>query len=195
MIKQSLETEPPSCVYDAAIVLAKYLHEKHHIALQDSNVVELGSGCGFTGIYIAKHLQAKHVVMTDVDSVVPLLIENIALNEDCAQRVKGMPLFWGNQEHLKAVVDACPGETVEYLVGADVVFDFDNFDGMMDIIETLFNKSGLKKAFFGFTHRFSDVEKWFKEMLSEKGFKLEKDSFASESLQLDDFTILSVSRQ
>ena len=77
-IKQSLETEPPSCVYDAAIVMAQYLERKGE--LTGARLLELGAGCGFTGVYLAQKVKLQKVLMTDVDSVVPLIRENIELN-------------------------------------------------------------------------------------------------------------------
>ena len=131
--------------------------------------------------------------MTDVESVVPLISKNISLNHLQPEQCEAKPLFWGNEEHLKECVQAL-NSTVDFVVGADVVFDFDNFDGMMNILDTLATSNSLKQGFFGFTHRFKDVEKWFAEMLAEKGFKIQKDTFALEQMNVSDFTILVINR-
>ena len=53
-------------VWDAALVLAKYLDHNHHrLGLKGSMVVELGAGTGFCGIYAAA-LGSAHVVVTDL---------------------------------------------------------------------------------------------------------------------------------
>ena len=58
-IKQSPENEPPQCVYDAAIILAEYIRLTHLPKILESkkpyNILEVGSGCGFSSIYLKKH--------------------------------------------------------------------------------------------------------------------------------------------
>ena len=91
-----METEPPSCVYDAAIVMAKFIEKNIEGA---SSVVELGAGCGFSSIFLAKKTQAiatdAKVFATDLENVVQLIDTNIKRN-DAAENVKALPLFWGN---------------------------------------------------------------------------------------------------
>ena len=62
---------------------------------------------------------------------------------------------------------------IDYIIGGDIVFDFENFDGLFNLLDQLFLKCGTKKAFIGFTHRFSDVEKWFREGLMKHGFHVD----------------------
>ena len=132
-IEQTLDTEPPSCVYDAAIVMSKFIEK--NINIQAKTVVELGAGCGFTACQISKSQQDGDckVIATDVDSVVPLIARNISGN--CLEsRVKAMPLFWGNLEHLTAVKTEA-GPSIDLVFGADILFDFDHFDGLCDIFD------------------------------------------------------------
>jgi len=49
-------------------------------------------------------------------------------------------------------------------------------------------------AYFGFTHRFSDVERWFKEMLIKWGFSVKTEQFERSEVNLEKFTILSVTK-
>ena len=70
-----METEPPSCVYDAAIIMAKYLSQKHRDTLSNKSVLELGAGCGFTSIYLAPIFSRG--VLTDIPNIVPLIQNNI----------------------------------------------------------------------------------------------------------------------
>ena len=59
---------------------------------------------------------------------------------------------------------------MDYVVGCDIVFDFENFEGLFLLLDQLFDKCGTKYAFIGFTHRFGDVERWFSEGLLKHGF-------------------------
>ena len=56
---------------------------------------------------------------------------------------------------------------VDYIVGGDIVFDFENFEGLFNLLDQLFAKCGTKCAYIGFTHRFCDVENWFREGLKK----------------------------
>ena len=86
-----METEPPSCVYDAAIIMAKFLETKK---VEGKTLLELGAGCGFTGLYLASKAGLKHAILTDVPSVVPLLTQNVDLNK--VGNATGIELFWGD---------------------------------------------------------------------------------------------------
>lgn len=100
-IEQSLETEPPSCVYDAAIVMAKFIEKNCDV--NGKTLVELGAGCGFTACHLAhQRPEVTKIVATDMETVLPLIQKNIENNQK-GGKVVAMPLFWGNQEHLEAV--------------------------------------------------------------------------------------------
>ena len=68
--------------------------------------------------------------MTDVTSVVDLIQENIQLNN--LSNASAIELFWGNQAHLEQVISRWP--RIDVVIGADVVFDFENFEGMMELM-------------------------------------------------------------
>lgn len=68
-----------------------------------------------------------------MDSVVPLIARNISGNS-LENRVKAMPLFWGNLDHLTAVKTEA-GPSIDLVFGADILFDFDHFDGLCDIFD------------------------------------------------------------
>ena len=70
-----MDTEPPSCVYDAAIVMAKFIEK--NTALAGKTAVELGAGCGFSACYVARQAPDCKLITTDVESVVPLIARNI----------------------------------------------------------------------------------------------------------------------
>lgn len=60
------------------------------------NVVELGAGTGLVG-FVAAALGAKHVVLTDLPSALPLLRRNIARNSvACGNALSVAELRWGD---------------------------------------------------------------------------------------------------
>ena len=56
------------------------------------------------------------------------------------------------------------GQSIDLVYGADILFDFDNFDGLFDIFDLLHRRfvprDGQENQVIlvGYTHRFSDVE-------------------------------------
>ena len=101
-------------VYEAATCLAKYLDSDHFQAahcgrpkqnevgnsehpLSGRRVVELGAGTGVVGI-MASYLGASAVI-TDLDSLVPLLAHNISKNNKLlsAGSISAKALCWGSK--------------------------------------------------------------------------------------------------
>ena len=57
------------------------------------------------------------------------------------------------------------------ILAADTVFDFENFDGLIEgIFNTLWEINNQIEIICCFTHRFGDVEKWFREGIEQRGF-------------------------
>ena len=83
---------------------------------------------------------------------------------------------------------------VDYIVGADIVFDFENFDGLFQLFEKFFEKCGTKQAFVGFTRRWNDVEKMFREGLKTRGFAIQEATDLAEEFKEANFTILILNK-
>jgi predicted nicotinamide N-methyase len=82
--------------------------------LKDKRVVEIGSGCGVTGI-VASKLGAD-IIMTDLADEMDLLERNVAenLTDEEKTRTKAVELFWGEDaSHVNPPFDI--------VLGADVV--------------------------------------------------------------------------
>ena len=71
-----------------------------------------------------------------------------------------------------AEVNPLNGEFFDLILGSDLIYDFEYFAELVWTLDSLYKK-GKNEILFCFTHRFSDVERWFKEELSKKGFKIE----------------------
>ncbi|KAI6646104.1 Protein-lysine methyltransferase METTL21D-like [Oopsacas minuta] len=83
-------------VWDAAIVLARFLEHKYFPAHYwvGKRVLELGSGAGLVGL-VAGCLGAD-VILTDLEEIVPLLNVNIKLNKVLIEGTAvGKTLKWG----------------------------------------------------------------------------------------------------
>ncbi|XP_050314346.1 protein N-lysine methyltransferase METTL21D-like [Anthonomus grandis grandis] len=87
-------------VWDAAIVLGKYLEElykKDATYFHNLSVVELGAGVGCPGLFAACF--GAKVILTDLHEMVPLLAKNIAENSGEFKKNNGtaqtLALKWG----------------------------------------------------------------------------------------------------
>ena len=123
------EQDIGSCVWTAAIMLAKYI-EHHHGAkgLVDRECIELGSGTGLVGLVAAS--LGGSVTLTDLDHVVPRLRQNIALNTQPIEgdnewhgtaaggRVRACELTWGKEGALEAF----PGP-YRLVVACEVIYE------------------------------------------------------------------------
>ncbi|KAF9968291.1 Methyltransferase-like protein 21D [Mortierella alpina] len=93
-----------STIWDAAIVLAKYLERFDLLtstAVQSSrtlNILELGAGTGIVGLAAARILSSKSakasIVLTDKENCMPLLRRNIDKNPSHGVDVRAQMLDW-----------------------------------------------------------------------------------------------------
>ena len=65
-------------MWDAGVALLRYLAE-HPGTVTGKRVVELGAGTGIVGLAVAR-LGAAHTVITDLDTVCPLIQQNCRLS-------------------------------------------------------------------------------------------------------------------
>ena len=89
-------------VWDAALVLAKFLENKHFPDKYwtSKKVLELGSGTGLVGL-VAGCLGAD-VMLTDLEELVPLLSENIERNKELIEGTAvSRTLKWGGTSGLE----------------------------------------------------------------------------------------------
>jgi hypothetical protein len=86
--------------------------------------------------------------------------------------IQAMPLFWGDKDHLNAILNSL-GERkqIDMILAADTVFDFENFDGLIKgIFDGLHDINPNIEILCCFSHRFGDVERWFREGIEKRGF-------------------------
>jgi len=87
-------------------------------------VVELGAGPGLLGLLLAKW-GARQVVITDKDSVLPLIRKNVELNGlgDTQRRgqVEVAELEWGKQGYVEALTSISQ-DPVDWVLAADCLY-------------------------------------------------------------------------
>ncbi|KAF9581233.1 Methyltransferase-like protein 21D [Lunasporangiospora selenospora] len=112
-----------STIWDAGIVLAKFFEKSNILGhavssegTQDQpkslNVLELGSGTGLVGLAVARFMASKglggRVVVTDKESVLPLLRKNTERNKVEGVNIEARVLDW---EHVSGIFAPPSGDT------------------------------------------------------------------------------------
>ncbi|XP_075976476.1 protein N-lysine methyltransferase METTL21D-like [Anticarsia gemmatalis] len=175
-IYQKMEGDVNCVVWDASLVLAKYLETMcHHKSdfLSGIKVLELGSGLGVVGLTAAT--LGAQVTLTDLPESLPLLRLNINENKAKIGSMGGYAiaesLIWGDNSSLL-------DEEFDMVVLADCIYYEEAVDSLFETLNNL-NKTSAKKPVIYLTQelRDSDIQKnlWtsFYEKLIDK-FEVER---------------------
>jgi len=106
-------------MWSSGIALARYIETLGKEFFAGKSCVELGSGCGLTGI--VAHLSCEaNIILTDKLSLVPLLNHNINKNvktnneKDNKATISAKALEWGKDNE---------SEQYDIIIGADLTHD------------------------------------------------------------------------
>jgi len=164
--------EPDSTLWDASVVLSRYLCTLDSSLLAKKRVIELGAGCGLVGIIAA--MQGADTVITDMQEYIPLIQQNIDANQQYVVRNNGSAvattLDWGNLEEIQTKFNP----PVDYILGSDIVYALQGFEDLVAAIKCLSSKD--TQILIAYEHRWKDVEGYFLELV-EKYFTVSKIPF------------------
>ncbi|XP_043930222.1 protein-lysine methyltransferase METTL21D [Protopterus annectens] len=134
LIKQCTSGDVGCVVWDAAIVISKYLETDcfyrngEHIFLNKS-VVEIGSGTGIVGIMAAT--LGANVTVTDLEELQDLLTRNIEENKHLITgSIEAKVLKWGEK---KASGLGCP----DYVLMADCIYYEESLEPLIETLKEL----------------------------------------------------------
>lgn len=160
-------------IWNGGYYLSKYL--LHHADMvRNKTVLELGSGCGLTGI-VAGVCKAKHVVLTDLPEQIPYLQSNIDKNRDILQSeaCTCMPLEWGTEaKHLNI-------HQYDAILAADVGFDISLHHPLVSTL--LLYASATTDIYLVEEQRWKDVYNWYLEEISEHFYVIDKEVISSDA--------------
>ena len=164
-LDQRYEGDTGVVVWDAALVLAKYL-EQHRHEVRGRAVLELGAGTGAVGLS-AGVLGAARVVLTDQEDLVEFLEHNIDLNTEVTQpgsEVTAMPLHWGDNTHIEAVMNTVT--RLELILVSDCVFYKESLDDLVETMQLLSDKN--TKILLTYEERDSQIKHDVMKLFFEK---------------------------
>lgn len=134
-------------IWPASIAAANYLIH-HWDSLQCNAVLELGSGCGITGIALSKMKGVQSVIMTDYDlGSLQLISENIQLNgndDNISSHVISSShyLEWGAPiSPTIQQLPLFPPQGFRLVVGADLVYSKDVIPALLRTVRSLLHES------------------------------------------------------
>uniref|UniRef100_A0A914C782 FAM86 N-terminal domain-containing protein n=1 Tax=Acrobeloides nanus TaxID=290746 RepID=A0A914C782_9BILA len=118
----------------ASAVLAEYI--SRFCDFDDKNLLELGAGCGLSGIAAAKYHNVKNLYFTDrSEQVLEQLNENIRINfPEESRNITIQKLDWDhfNEEELLVSPDI--------ILGADLLYNENSFPGLCSALKKLLTK-------------------------------------------------------
>ncbi|KAL9636709.1 MAG: hypothetical protein Q9204_002156, partial [Flavoplaca sp. TL-2023a] len=124
--------------WDAALFLATYLFTDGRRFVQDKSILELGGGLGFVSVFCGKHLNARHVLLTDAsEAILNTAKQNAELN-GVDNIVQTSVLEWGTRDF--DLIFQSEGEAVSYdlILGADMLYEPRDFPALMSTLQDLF---------------------------------------------------------
>lgn len=145
IIKEEYGASMGSHIYDSAVVLCHYFQNQDKISLMNASecrgsVLELGSGCGLVGIWLACTEWFRKVLLTDKLSLQPLLVRNIAasinanraesgykVSSMCTDRIQSSticefsPLEWSSRADIACIMQNLE-QPLTLIVAADVLY-------------------------------------------------------------------------
>eukprot|EP00090_Calanus_glacialis_P006702 TRINITY_DN15233_c0_g1_i1.p1 TRINITY_DN15233_c0_g1~~TRINITY_DN15233_c0_g1_i1.p1 ORF type:complete len:215 (+),score=60.33 TRINITY_DN15233_c0_g1_i1:63-707(+) len=132
-VDQKNEGDTGVVVWDAAIVLSKYL-ETINDDLANKSAIELGSGTGAVGLCAAA-LGCGKVVLTDREDFIEFLKHNIELNQELFNNeIIAQSLLWGDKDQIEKAKANGP---FNFILVSDCVFYKESVDDLVDTLCSL----------------------------------------------------------
>ncbi|CAH2086282.1 unnamed protein product [Euphydryas editha] len=168
--------------WEAALMLSDWA-VCHKEIFTNKNVLELGSGVGFTGITIAKHCSIKSMIMTDCHTeVLKTINDNILINlpefrfkekynsviyTNGEKDIGVMMLDWNNTEDL--VLQFIP----DIVIGADIVYDPSILQSLLNVLILMHKNNNNIDVYIASVIRNQDTFSEFLKALDTFNFKYE----------------------
>lgn len=157
-----------SWVWNSAFVLTEWMATQCKLFdfdFRDKTVMELGAGAGLPGL-MAALLGASHVVLTDVEPLLPGLLKNVDAN-GLGDRVEVRELIWGSDDSVSQANEL--GE-FDLILMSDLFYDPEDMAPLAHILKIISRKDSKIWAV-------SEIRPWTIECLTEftnQGFEIKE---------------------
>lgn len=164
-------------VWPVSVLLAWFVASRRE-RLRGSRVLEVGAGCGLSGL-VAATCGAARVALTDGSDVVVRLLEQ-GVDRLELENVLVHNLLWGDRPSFDAFNAADP-DPYDYVIGADVVCWPKLVVPLLETVLALLRRSPREDAAFicGFVSRAESTKDLFFEEATRRGFDVREHDIAS----------------
>ncbi len=126
-------------IWDSGRALSKWMavYLQQQDQSQPRRILELGAGTGIVGLTAAGFGESTTVVLTDQSHMIPLLEENIRLN-DLQHKARAVQLEWGtdSREVVPMVSETAASSMplFDIVCGSDILYSPDNFSLLLETL-------------------------------------------------------------
>ena len=123
-----------SCLWDGGIGMLAYI--KQYPINSTALIVDLGAGTGIVGLGMGL-LGYQHIVLTDLSDALPLMQENVALNETVIKGVTVEEITWGDPSLTRTLEQKIQNANCVYMMGADIIYRQNLFQPLLSSMKLL----------------------------------------------------------
>mmetsp|Transcript_24928 Transcript_24928/g.56142 ORF Transcript_24928/g.56142 Transcript_24928/m.56142 type:complete len:252 (+) Transcript_24928:103-858(+) len=148
-------------VWSAALLLCRQIASRETVfraQMQGRRVLELGAGTGVLGLAAAHICHPKVTVLTDLESYLPLLRENVDRNRACSSDIQAVAYDWNSDPALGAPFD--------FILGGDLAYNPNLYRPLIRALSM--NSDAHTVIYLGVTR--SDTGIGFYKLLDTSGF-------------------------
>lgn len=147
-------------LWESSVVFSRYINKNYKI-FDNSQIVELGSGCGLLGLACLMYTNCKHLTFSDYqDSVLSNLLTNINLNKlDHSHIIEEDEKFFAELESKYHCVSCLPGrysickldwrdyekfkyESYDFVIGSELIYSGGHIEELAKLIRNLLKPEG-----------------------------------------------------
>ena len=147
VIKHKLSTDLRGVGYQVwrgALLMSDYIIANVGNGFTKKSVLEIGAGTGLASIALSHFCSDdSYIYATDLPELVDLLKDNLDSNN--SKNIEVFPL------DLKDTKDNAAFEEIDIVIGADVIYDNDVTDGVINFLQMILHKTTKKSVEFIFT--------------------------------------------
>ncbi|KAI5634104.1 lysine methyltransferase domain-containing protein [Phthorimaea operculella] len=168
--------------WQAALMLADYMICNKDL-LREKNILELGSGVGFTGIAISKYCDINSITLTDChNDVLKTIYENIQINFPFHEPKEygTCTVFSGNINNIHLMMldwndinDFFYDIVPDVIIGADIIYDPILLKPLCKVMKHFFDKNKSLEVYIANVIRNEDTYKAFLELLDRENMTCE----------------------
>jgi predicted nicotinamide N-methyase len=128
-------------VWPAAYFAARYIMD-NWIDLRTAQVLELGAGCGLTGLVVSKLVGIEQVIFTDYDyGCLKIIKDNIPLNHIDESKCLVAQLEWGNLDSIRSLLEESDRLCDEMMIiGSDLLYAVEICEPLLKTVDYMLSK-------------------------------------------------------